>query len=56
MEELTDQGSKKCDTIVLTGKQENCDMAKEALQVGPSYREIHTENICTKPIPGLSQS
>lgn len=33
VEELTAQGSKKCDTIVLTGKQENCDKAKEALLV-----------------------
>lgn len=31
VDEVTAQGSKKCDTIVLTGKQENCDKAKEAL-------------------------
>lgn len=37
VDEVTAQGSKKCDTIVLTGKQENCDKAKEALLVSGFY-------------------
>lgn len=37
VDEVTAQGSKKCDTIVLTGKQENCDKAKEAMVVSGFY-------------------
>lgn len=50
VEELTAQGSKKCDTIVLTGKQENCDKAKEALLVS---RLLQRSLLAEPPPPPL---
>lgn len=50
VEELTAQGSKKCDTIVLTGKQENCDKAKEALLVS---RLLQRSLLAETPPPPL---
>ena len=38
----TDPGSpKKCDTIIISGRQEKCEAAKEALQVS----EMEAENL-----------